>query len=232
MKRPIFLSPLVLTGLIFFFFQVPLGAESFSDHLSWSFMGSILVIPEDNDLKGDPSPVLLAPGTALAYSIWGPLSAELSLDIYSAFYGYRFDLNRAVPYAMENRSASVWDFITGLQVLAKFSPLEKLTLRAYGGPSADLRIIALAPDLHPDDFSGKPESDAQIQTDAVREYFWSQGRWFLPVAGVGADFPINEKFLLGLDFRTWFPLYRLWSGEDLPPIEGWRFGVGVRITIR
>jgi hypothetical protein len=95
----------------------------------------------------------------------------------------------------------------------------------------DFRIITLAASLHPDDLTGLPETDAQIQTDAVREYLWGRGRWFLPVLGTGFDYRINEKFLVGLDFRTWFPLYKAWSGEDLPPLEGWRFGLGLRFTL-
>jgi hypothetical protein len=103
----------------------------------------------------------------------------------------------------------------------------------YGGPAADLRIVTLAIGLnHPADFTGDIETDAQLQTDAIRRYFWSQGRWFFPVLGAGMDFPINEKFLLGFDLRVWFPLYRLWTDKHLPAIDGWRFGAGFRITPR
>jgi hypothetical protein len=232
MKMPVFFRAFVLTGAVFFLALLPLRADGFSDRLTWSFLGSVLLFPEDNGNRGGPMPVLPAPGAALACSVWGPLSAELSLDLYFTNYKYDFEWNRALPAEIENRSAFVFGFLTGLHVLARFSPVDNLTLRAYGGPDMDLRIITLAADLHPDDFSGLPETDAQIQTDAVREYFWEQGRWFLPVLGVGADYGVNEKFLIGLDFRTWFPLYRAWSGEDLPPVEGWRFGLGLRVTVK
>jgi len=29
-----------------------------------------------------------------------------------------------------------------------------------------------------------------------------------------------------------FTLYRLWTDENIPAIDGWRFGVGLRITPR
>jgi hypothetical protein len=232
MKKPVFPPVFVLAGAAFFFFTLPLGADGFPDRLTWSFQGSVLLFPEDNGNRGGPMPVLPAPGAALAYSIWGPLSAELSLDLYFTNYKYDFEWNRALPAEIEHRSAFVFGILTGVQALARFSLLDNLTLRAYGGPAADFRIITLALDLHPDDFSGLPETDAQIQADAVREYFWSRGRWFLPVVGAGIDYEINEKFLIGLDFRTWFPLYKLWSGENLPPLEGWRFGVGMRVTLK
>jgi len=87
--------------------------------------------------------------------------------------------------------------------------------------------------LHPDDYSsGNIETDASLQTEAIRKYFWSDSRWFFPVFGAGMDFPINENFLLGFDLRTWFPVYRLWTDKDLPAIDGWRFGVGIRLTPR
>ncbi|MDR2257580.1 MAG: hypothetical protein LBE14_00370 [Treponema sp.] len=232
MKKPVFLRAFALAGVVFFFALLPLKADGFSDRFTWSFQGSVLMFPEDNGNRGGPMPVLPAPGAALSYSIWGPLSAELALDLYFTNYKYDFEWDRALPAEIENRSAFVFGFLTGLHALARFFPMDNLILRAYGGPDMDLRIITLAADLHPDDFSGLPETDAQIQTDAVREYFWEQGRWFLPVIGVGIDYGVNEKFLIGLDFRTWFPLYRTWSGEDLPPMEGWRFGLGLRITLR
>jgi hypothetical protein len=37
---------------------------------------------------------------------------------------------------------------------------------------------------------------------------------------------------VGLDGRVWFPLYRLWTAEDLSPMEGWRFGVGFTASFR
>jgi hypothetical protein len=230
MKKPGFSLVSLVAGLAFFFTVLPLGAEGFSDRLSWSFGCSALILPEDNGDKGGPMPVLPAPGTALAYSIWGPLWVEASLDFYYTTYAYNFEWNRAIPVEIENRSAAVFGIVTGIQALARFPLGDKFALRANGGFGMDFRIITLAA-KHPDDLTGKPETDAQIQTDAVRDYFWGQGRWFLPVLGTGFDYRINKKFFAGLDFRTWFPLYRLWTKEELPPMEGWRFSVGLRITM-
>ncbi|MDR2160392.1 MAG: hypothetical protein LBP23_10045 [Treponema sp.] len=231
MKRTFFFFP-VFCVVVFFFSVMPLGAQSLWSSFSLSFDGSILFFPEDNGREGDPMPVLPSPGAALAYPIWGPLYAELTLDLYFTNYRYSVALNRAVPAAIENRSAFVFGTLLGIQAVGRFPLSEKFTARAYGGPAADLRIITLAADLNPRDTIGPLDTNAQLQTDAVREYFWGKGRWFMPVIGGGIDYTINEKFLLGLDFRTWFPLYRIWSGENLPAVEGWRFGAGLRFTIR
>jgi hypothetical protein len=230
MKKPGFCRGFAL--LILLSVALPLGAEGFSESLTWSFGGSVLLFPEGNGNRGGPMPVLPAPGAALAYSIWGPLSAELSLDLYFTNYAYDFEWNRALPAEIEHRSAFVFGFLTGIHALARFPLGDQFVFRAYGGPGMDFRVITLALDLHPDDSAGQRETDAQMQTDAVRDYFWGQGRWFLPVLGAGFDYRLNEKFLVGFDFRTWFPLYRAWSREDLPPIEGWRFGLGLRFTLR
>jgi hypothetical protein len=231
MKRTFFPFP-VFCMVMFFLSVFPLGAQSLWDSFSLSFEGSIFFFPEDNGNEGDPMPVLPSFGAALAYQVWGPLYAELTLDLYFTHYRYSTLLDRAVPAAIENRSAFVFGILPGIQAVGRF-PLSKwFTLRVYGGPAADLRIVTLAADLNPRDTAGGLETNARLQTDAVREYFWGKGRWFLPVAGAGIDYTINEKFLLGLDFRTWFPLYRAWSGEDLPAVEGWRFGMGLRFTIR
>jgi hypothetical protein len=230
MKKPDLPLALLCAGLVSFFCAFPLGAETFAERLSWSFNGTLLLFPEDNGNQGGPMPVLPAPGATLAYAIRGPLSVELSLDLYLTQYSYHFGWDRALPAEIENRSAYVFGFLTGIQALASVPLGEKFVFRGYGGPAMDFRIITLAAS-HPDDLSGPPETNAQIQTDAVREYFWNQGRWFLPVLGTGIDYRMNEKFLVGLDFRTWIPLYKIWSGEDLPPVEGWRFGLGLRFTV-
>lgn len=232
MKKPGFSLVFLVAVLAFFFAVLPLGADDFSDRLSWSFGGTVLLFPENNGNRGGPMPVLPAPGAALCYSIWGPLSAELSLDLYFTNYKYDFEWNRALPAEMENRSAFVFGFLTGFHALARFPLGDRFVFRVYGGPDMDFRIITLALDLHPDDLTGLPETDAQIQTNAVRDYFWGRGRWLLPALGTGFDYRLTEKFLIGLDFRTWFPLYRLWSGEALPPAEGWRFGLGLRVSVR
>jgi hypothetical protein len=156
-------------GLAFFLGPSFLKAGSFSERLSWSFGGTILVFPEDNGNRGGPTPVLPAPATALACSVWGPLSLELSLDLYFTHYKYDFEWNRALPVEIENRSAFVFGMLTGIQAAARFPLGERFVFRGYGGPAIDFRIIALAADLHPDDLTGLPETDAQIQTDAVRE---------------------------------------------------------------
>jgi hypothetical protein len=226
------LFALLILGAVSF----PLGAQGFFNHFSWSLKGSVLFFPEDNGpTVGAPMPILGAFGGGAAYNFWGPLSAEFSLDIYLPYYnswGYDYNLDRAIPVEWENRSASVYGFVTGLLLSARFPLGKTASVRVFGGPAADLRIVALSSDLNSSDYTGDPATDPKIQTEAVKHYFWSKGRWFLPVFGSGMDFNLSPKIKLGFDLRVWFPVYRLWSGENLPGIEGWRFGVGVRLTFR
>jgi hypothetical protein len=214
---------------------IPLGADSFKDRLHWSYSGSLFFLAADNGKQGaDPFPIVPSLGLSVAYPVWGPLRLELTEDLY--FSNYEYNTEHGYPMACnpENRSAFVMGMLTGLQATGLF-PIRQtgIDVRAFAGLTADIRIVVLAFGLnHPDDFTGDIETDAQLQTDAIREYYWDKGRWFLPTAGAGMDFPINEKYLLGFDFRVWFPLYRLWTDEQIPKIDGWRFGVGFRITTR
>jgi hypothetical protein len=204
-----------------------------NDRLSWAVHGALLVFPEGNGPNwGAPTPILPSPGASLAYRFWGPLSAEASLDLYFTHYGYDFELDRAVPAEVENRSAFVLGPILGFSLVSRVPVGKRFGLRISGGFAMDLRIVTLAFDLNDADLVEDDPRGAPMQTNAVRDYFWGQGRWLLPVLGVGFDAALNEKFTLGLDFRVWFPLYRLWTGEDLPGPEGWRFGPGFRITVR
>jgi len=219
---------------VFLFPLIPLSADSFSDNVHWAMHGSIFFLAADNGRQGaDPPPILPSAGVSFAWQFWGPLRLEITEDLYFTNYEYNFNLGYAMACNPENRSAFVLGFLTGFQLTGIF-PIGKngTDVRVYGGPAMDIRIVALAFGLnHPADFTGD-ETDPQVQTDAIREYFWSEGRWFLPVFGAGMDFPINDKILLGFDLRTWFPLYRLWADTELPAIDGWRFGVGMRITPR
>lgn len=207
----------------------PLGAQGFFKSLSWSAKGSVLFLFEDNGMRSDPMPILPSLGFGAAYPISAPMWIELTGDFYFTHYGYDFTLDRAVPYAIENRSSFVIGSVLGLQAVALFDLTPVVSVRVYGGPAADLRIVLVAEDLNEgvDDMDG-----IRRETRAVKDYFWGKGRWFLPFFGTGADFNLNSKIKLGLDLRVWFPLYRLWSGEDLPAAEGWRFGMGMRITFR
>jgi hypothetical protein len=173
-------------------------------------------------------PVLPSPGFGAAYPVKGSLWLELTGDFYFTHYGYNFTLDRAVPAAIENRSSFVIGSVLGLQAVALFELSPVVSLRVYGGPAADLRIVLLAEDLNETD----PMDEIRRETRAVKDYFWGKGRWFLPVFGAGMDFALNSKLKLGFDLRVWFPLYKVWSGENLPAAEGWRFGMGARITFR
>jgi hypothetical protein len=227
---PFWACPAVLSLLFISLAALPLEAGDLSGRFDWAVNGNILYFPEDNGNEGDPAPILPSLGANFAFNVIGPLWVELTEDLYFTHYRYNFRLARPVPAAIENRSAFVFGFLTGIQALGRFRLNDSIAARVYGGPVADFRILALAGNLHPDDFTGIPESDARIQADAVREYFWEKGRWFLPVSGIGMDFVINERYKLGLDLRAWFPVYRLWAGEGLPAIEGWRFGAGIRVN--
>jgi hypothetical protein len=217
--------------LLFFLIFIPVNSI-FGDILQWSITGNILYFPADNGVNADPAPILPSLGGVLSLQLAGPIRLELTEDIY--FTNYEYNSARPMACNPENRSALVIGFITAIQFTGNFSLGGKGTaFRVYAGPAADLRIVTLAAGLnHPADFTGDIDTDPQLQTDAIREYFWSNARWFMPVAGIGMDFPINERFLLGFDLRAWFPVYKFWTDENLPAIDGWRFGAGIRITPR
>ena len=219
--------------ILFLMTLIPAGADTFWNNLNWSTRASILYFAADNGKQNaDPAPILPSMGFTAEWQFWKPLRLEFSEDIYFTNYEYNSTLGHAMACNPENRSAFVMGFITGFR-LAGFFPLGKngTGARVYGGPAADLRLVVQALGLHPDDYNtGDIETDARLQTDAIRKYFWSESRWFYPVFGAGMDFPFNEKFLLGFDLFTWFPVYRLWTDKNLPAIDGWRFGVGIRLT--
>ncbi|MDR1212107.1 MAG: hypothetical protein LBK40_07745 [Spirochaetaceae bacterium] len=204
-----------------------LFAQGFFGGLVWSFRGSMLVIPEDNGLEGDPMPILGSLGLSAAHPLGERLFFETSLDFYMTHYGFPDNAGRPYPYAEENRSTRVIGSVLGFQALYRQELGSSTWLRAYGGLAADLRLCLIAGGLE-----GADRDAASKETSRTASYFWSEGRWLFPVIGTGMDFAASQKFLLGFDLRVWFPLYRLWSGESLPAVEGWRFAAGLRFTLR
>jgi len=220
--------------LIFLIITIPASADSFRDNLNWSVRGSILYFAANNGKQGaDPAPILPSLGGSAEWQFWKMLRLEFTEDIYFTNYEYNATYGYAMACNPENRSAFVMGFITGFQLAGVIPVKNGIDARVYGGPTADLRLVTQAIGLHPDDYNtGDIETDARLQTSAIRKYFWSDARWFFPVIGAGMDFPVNESFLLGFDLRAWIPVYRAWTDKNLPSIDGWRFGLGIRLSPR
>jgi hypothetical protein len=214
---------------------LPLCAQSFIQQIDWSLRGSLLLFPESNGNRSAPMPILPSLGVAASWDLSQLLAIEASLDVYGNTYDYDYTLDRVVPANDEFRSAFAIGFLLGFQPVARFHPWgEKTTVRAYGGLAFDLRLAFPAYGID----SGEDHTDAGGSTghsvgdakSSINSYFWGSGRWFLPFIGGGIDFRFLNELLLGLDLRLWIPAYRLWSGEDLPLVEGFRIGIGFRVT--
>jgi hypothetical protein len=191
------------------------------------YRGSVLGILEDNGLEGDPMPLVPSAGFSLSFGLSPHFRFEPGIDAYFTYYGYSDKLERAVPVADENRSTAVYGFLLTLPVEYTYTSKRKIDYRVSLGITADLRLCLLAPGLD-DDAQGR--SDAQEQTSRVVSYFWESGRWLFPTAALGVDFPGSEKYYIGAEFRSWYPLYRHWTEEDLPAVENLRFALGVRLA--
>ena len=203
----------------------PLEGQSRAFRPAWAFRGSLLFFPEDNGVETDIGPILPSLGAAVILPLLGPLSVEASLDCYGTDYEYK--MGRAAAAIPDNRAAFVIGSVAGIQLLGTIPLNSAMGLRVFAGPAADLRLCLLSYGLSNDPF----EEELRRQTKAIAAYFWDVGRWFLPVAGAGFDYRFLSGVTLGLDFRVWFPLYKLWTGGELPPIEGWRFGGGIRVRL-
>ena len=232
---PVFSKFKLISIFIIFFIRLnSINANPFLDNFSWATHGSLFYFAADNGQEADPAPIIPSAGISAAWQFWDYLRLEVTEDLYFTNYEYNSTLNYAMACNPENRSAFVMGFLTGFH-LTGFIPITDsgISARVYGGIALDIRLVIKAIGLsHPADNTGLIETDVQLQTEAIRNYFWSEGRWFYPVAGIGMDFPANERFFLGFDIRTWFPLYRQWADQTLPKIDGWRFGIGLRITPR
>jgi len=222
-----------------FFVVLPLqaqGVRGFFRAIEWSARGNILVFADDNGNTSAPIPILPSLGGGASYPLNNLLAFELSLDLYGTTYDFDVRLNRAVPSNDEFRSAFVVGAIVGLQPVFRFRPMgDKFTIRAYGGLGFDFRIILRAygiedGETHTNDKNPNTGLTVGQARKEISSYFWGSGRFIFPFIGGGMDLALLEGINLGFDIRIWLPVWRAWSGEDLPIIDGFRFGVGFRIT--
>ncbi|MDR1388974.1 MAG: hypothetical protein LBJ31_03260 [Treponema sp.] len=214
---------------------LPAGAQSFWQQLEWSLRGSILLFPESNGNRSAPMPILPSLGAGASYTLSDFLALETSLDIYGNTYDYDYTLDRVVPANDEFRSAFALGLVLGFQPVMRFRPFgEKKIIRAYGGLAFDIRIVFPAYGIESgEDHTNQGGSTGHSVGDAksaINSYFWGSGRWLLPFIGGGMDFRFLDDLLLGFDLRLWIPAYRLWSGEDLPFVEGFRIGISIKVT--
>jgi len=223
---------IIVILVLFISMLIPFNA--FSDNqMNWAVLGGLFYFPADNGVDSDPAPVIPTAGFSMAWQLKRFLKIEATEDLYFTNYEYNANLGYPMACNPENRSAFVMGLLTGVQAVGFFPIGENIKARIYGGPAFDFRIITLAFGLNkPSAITGVIQTDPRLQTDEIIKYFWGKGRWLMPVAGFGFDFPLNEKFYLGFDIRTWFPVYKLWVKDNSPAIDGWRFGVGLRITGR
>jgi hypothetical protein len=205
---------------------VPKGFFSF---FSFSLGTAVVVFPESDELKSDPMPILPSPHIALGFPIMSPGSTtfglEMSLDLYWTHYAYSEVLQRPVPAAIENRSSMVIGPILGLQFQGKTGIGPVVFARYFLGASVDLRIVLIAEDLNERDLA-----KASNETELTHDYFWDEYRWIFPFAGVGIDFKISPGLSFGIDGRVWVPLSLWRKSEEVSGFDGWRFGIGFRIT--
>jgi hypothetical protein len=199
------------------------------EYFNWSFKAGLLILASDNGPSADPMAILPFAGGSFSWQFMELLSLEITEDLYFTNYEFNDELGYPMACNPENRAAFVMGFVTGINIAGVFPLNEKgVTARVSGGPAFDLRLVTLAFGLNrPDD-----QAIAKPQTKAISDYFWSSGRMFLFSAGGGMDFPFSEKYALGFDLRVWMPLYRLWSDENSPSIDGWRFALALRISSR
>ena len=225
--------------LALFVVVLPLKAQGFGEifrDLQWSARGTLLFLFEDNGNASAPMPILPSLGVGASYSFNELLAFEISLDIYGTTFDYDVNLQRVVAANDEFRSTFVLGSILGFAPVYRFYPRgDAFTIRAYGGLSLDLRLIFRAYGIddneqHTNNNNANTGLTVGQARQEISSYFWGSGRFIYLFMGGGMDFPLLDNIQLGFDLRLWIPVWRIWTGENLPLVDSFRLGIGFRLT--
>lgn len=185
----------------------------------FSLQSGFILFNEDGGLNTAPSPVVLwEPGFVMDVVLLkrGGFNLALSSSLHLYWNNYLWENRRPYPAPLENRLAFVLGFLGGLEAKAIF-PVFNFLLYSNLGLSADFRLVTEALGLNESD-----KNDVNEQLPLIRDYFWSNGRLFYPVAGVGFETHLVNGWFLGGAVNVSMPIAELFLGEQIG-LEGWRF---------
>ncbi len=187
-------------------FTALLSAQTRSMDLRTAIKGSLMFVAEDAGLEADAAPLYPMIGLGLN-SGSGSFEMELSLDVYGAYFLYSEADKRPYAAAPENREAVAFGFIAAFPLGLRVRLIHQGRFRLFAGPALDFKLCLPATGIESE------QSALNSATKAISSYYLDTMRWFLPVAGLGIDFPYTNNLALGAELRVWFPVYRLLSGE-------------------
>ncbi len=154
-----------------------------------------------------PNPVILQ-GLGVTFPVYQ--FDSLTIEVGGLFYGtqYQWLNDRASPADIERADNF---FVLSVQidgrVMYEWKVSDQVDLGVSGGLTFAFRIPVVAWD-----------EGEKYRADMTA--FFLEGRFIYPQAGVFVDWAIVEGLELRFSLRAFFPLYNLWSGEDMPFWDG------------
>ncbi len=159
-------------------------------------------------------------GASLEVPFAGGFAFEPGADLYWAYYELSAR-GRAVPTEVSDRMA----FVLGLLLDLPFTytvPLGGHFRLAFGlGLALNARVGFLA--------------DKSVTNDelmAINRYFWEVGRFAMPSTLLRIEYRLTERFDFGFAARALWPLFNLWTAEELPFLDQGIFGGSLVIRYR
>ncbi len=162
-----------------------------------------------------PSPFLPTVGMTFPILDHPFLTWESSFLLFGTYYQY--ENNRANPVEQEHR-----DFLVPA-VLGdtRFGAVLKLGKFSMGGNIGLALLLRVPIPLF---------SDISSDWGPIAAYFYAMARFFYPESEVYASYQLDNEITLKVAFRSYYPLFNLWTGEQLPFIDQYMFNLLVGVV--
>ena len=173
---------------------------------------------------GASGPSIITPlyGVSLPMQLSGPFFIEPMLELYTTYY--QWTGTAAAPASMESPTG----FLTLGALLsmhggARWAVSPVLTVGGSLGLDFLLRfpIEFLMPDQNP-----------AADTGSGFGWFFGAARFIYPEARAFLRWQVTDAIGLVFNLRAWFPLFKLWDGQNLPFPDQFMFAGGIGFAVK
>lgn len=184
----------------------------------FSLLGGIQAVVNTDGLSSDSSQIVPSPGAVFRIPFLDNLEFSPTVNLY--FTRNLYVNGMVLPASLENRMLFTTTFLFDFP----FSYVFKTSFADYylGAGLSFFARFALGESV-------LEESEKPLVKNA-NEFYWSEGRFFMPSLRGEVVFNALENLRPGILFRVFLPLYNLWAKPGMPFAHSMEFSAALTVS--